>query len=43
MILPTGKTIYDHLKSNGEIGYTLSKFNDFGKKIEVHQALKKEH
>jgi hypothetical protein len=41
MILSTGETIYDHLKSNGEIGYTLSKINDFGKKLKYIR--KKEH
>ena len=41
LALTTGKKIYDHLKSNGETGYTLSKINDFLKSLEVNQVLKK--
>ena len=41
LALTTGKKIYDHLKSIGETGYTLSKVNDFLKSLEVNQVFKK--
>ena len=41
LALTTGKKLYDHLKSIGETGYTLSKVNDFLKSLEVNQVLKK--
>jgi len=40
--LTTEKKLYDYLKSNGEIGYTLSKIKEFLKSLEVNQVLTKE-
>ena len=39
--LTTEKKLYDYLKSNGEIGYTLSKIKEFLKSLEVNQVLTK--
>jgi hypothetical protein len=39
--LTTGQKLYNHLKSNGETGYTLSKINEFLKSLEVNQVLTK--
>ncbi len=33
--------IYNHLKTNGETGYTLTKINEFLKSLEVNQVLAK--
>ena len=39
--LTTEKKLYDYFKSNGEIGYTLSKIKEFLKSLEVNQVLTK--
>jgi hypothetical protein len=39
--LTTGQKLYNYLKSNGEIGYTLSKIKEFLKSLEVNQVLTK--
>jgi len=39
--LTTGQKLYNHLKANGETGYTLSKINEFLKSLEVNQVLTK--
>ncbi len=41
LALTAGKKLYDHLKSIGETGDTLSKVNDFLKSLEVNQVFKK--
>ena len=40
--LTTGQKLYNHLKANGETGYTLTKINEFLKSLEVNQVLKKD-
>jgi hypothetical protein len=39
--LTTGQKLYNHLKANGETGYTLTKINEFLKSLEVNQVLTK--